>query len=125
MTHLAPQQPDEPYEPHHNNLVRDRKRMLSNYGPYSYARGVYVNGAETPLKPRNIRIQSSIPIVFAIGTIIASIWLWASGGDFSGVLLMFGFAAVCLLMSWIGFRTARLREKWEREYPDLAKNIKY
>ncbi len=99
--------------------------MRSQYGPYSYTRGIYFNGSETPLKPKNIRIQSSIPILFAVGTAGAGIWFWANGGYLSGVLLLFGFAAVCLLLSWVGFRTARLREKWERENPELAKNIKY
>lgn len=125
MSRVAPEQPSEPYEPHPNNLIRDRRRMRNQYGPYAYTWGMYVNGAQTPLKPRNIRIRSSIPIVFAVPVTITGVWFWASGGYLSGVLLIFGFAAVLLFLSWIGFRTARLREKWERENPELAKNIDY
>ena len=125
MSQIPPTGQPQPYEPHPNNLIRDRKRMRANYGPYAYTRGIYVNGAQTPLKPRNIRIRSSIPIVFAVPVTIIGIWFWASGGYLSGVLLILGFAAALLFLSWIGFRTARLREKWERENPDLAKNIDY
>lgn len=39
--------------------------------------------------------------------------------------MCYGFAAFCLFMTWTGFRTARLREQWEKENPDLAKNIDY
>ncbi|WP_104086602.1 hypothetical protein [Arthrobacter sp. GMC3] len=115
----------EPYEPHHNNLIRDRKKMRSQYGPYSYTRGLYVNGSETPLKPKNIRIQSSIPIVLAVAFAGAGIYMVVNGLDSAGIIGMFCGSAMCLFLSWVGFRTARLREKWERENPDLAKNIKY
>lgn len=125
MTRIAPEQPAEPYVPHHNNLIRDRKRMRSQYGPHAYTRGMYVNGSQTPLKPRNIRIQSAIPIVFAVAFAGAGIYMVVNDLDSDGTIGMFCASAMCLFLSWIGFRTARLREKWERENPDLAKNIKY
>lgn len=125
MPHLPPQPPPEPYEPHHNNLIRDRKRMRSSYGPYSYTRGMYVNGSQTPLKPRNIRIQSSIPIIIAAALAICGVWFLVAGEHPMGGPVLFGAAAILLVISWLGFRTARLREKWEKENPDLARNIKY
>lgn len=67
-----PDPPEPPYEPHPNNFIRDRKRLRDQYGPYSYTIGMYVNGAQTPMKPRNIRIRSSIPILFAIGMTVAA-----------------------------------------------------
>ncbi|MHA7306661.1 hypothetical protein ACX80E_15705 [Arthrobacter sp. TMN-49] len=125
MTNTPQDSQGEAYEPHHNNLIRDRKKMRSQYGPYSYTRGLYVNGSETPLKPKNIRIQSSIPILFAAASVVCAIWFFVASEYPAGGYVMFGFAAVCLLLSWVGFRTARLRAKWERENPELAKNIKY
>ncbi|MGO2541954.1 hypothetical protein ACT3TS_01275 [Specibacter sp. AOP5-B1-6] len=125
MSHSSPGKPSGPYEPHHNNLIRDRKRMRSQYGPYSYTRGVYVNGSETPLKPRNIRIQSSIPIVFAVVFAGFGVYMAVKGLDLAGTIGLFCGAVMFLFLSWIGFRTARLREKWERENPEQAKNIKY
>lgn len=125
MSHMAPEQPSELYEPHPNNLIRDRKRMRSQYGPHAYTRGMYVNGTQTPLKPRNIRIQSSIPIVFALGFLACGVWFLVASEYPVGGPVMFGAAAFMLFLSWIGFRTARLREKWERENPELAKNIDY
>lgn len=125
MSHLAPKGQSSPYEPHPNNLIRDRRRMRSQYGPYGYTRGMYVNGAQTPLKPRNIRIRSSIPIFFAVGVTVTGVWFWASGGDFSGALLMFGFAAFMHFLGSIGFRTACLCEKWGRGNPELAKIIDF
>lgn len=119
------QNPPEPYEPHPNNVVRDRKRMRQQYGPYSYTKGMYVKGGQTPMKPRNIRIQSSIPIVFAAVFLGFAVWYFATGDDLPGVLGLVGGAAVFLLLSWVGFRTARIREQWERENPESAKNIDY
>jgi hypothetical protein len=125
MSHTPPDKSPEPYEPHYNNFIRDRRKMRDQYGPYAYTRGMYVNGSKTPLKPRNIRIQSSIPIVFAVALTAFGIWFLADGRDPSGAFLVFGFSIVCLFLSWIGFRTARIREKWERENPERAKNIHY
>ena len=125
MPDESPDSPPEPCEPHHLNLIRDRKRMRNQYGPHSYTRGMYVNGSKTPLKPRNIRMQSSIPIIFAAAAIAGGIWFLAASEYPVGGPVMFGFAAFMLLLSWIGFRAARLRAKWEHENPDLAKNIDY
>ncbi|MDJ0316996.1 MULTISPECIES: hypothetical protein [Arthrobacter] len=125
MTHTPPETPSEPYEPHPANLIRDRQKMRSQYGPFSYTRGMYVHGAQTPLKPRNIRIRSSIPIVFAVIVAAFGVWFLLNDGYLSGVLLIFAFAAAMLALSWVGFRTARIREKWERENPSQAKNITY
>ncbi|MEO6529611.1 MAG: hypothetical protein ABI563_00275 [Specibacter sp.] len=125
MTNTPQDSQGEPYEPHHNNLIRDRRRMRSQYGPHAYTRGMYVNGAQTPLKPKNIRIQSAIPIVFAVGFIACGVWFLVASEYPVGGPVMFGAAVFMLFLSWIGFRTARLREKWERENPDRAKNITY
>ena len=86
---------------------------------------MYVNGAQTPLKPRNIRIRSSIPIAFALVFAGFGVYMAMKGLDLAGTIGLFCGALMFLFLSWIGFRTARLRENWERENPELAKNIKY
>lgn len=125
MTQTPGESAPEPYEPHHLNMVRDRKKLRAQYGPYSYTKGMYVNGSKIPMKPRNIRIESSIPIVMAVGVVVSAIWMLATGRDPWGAVLLFVFAGVMLLLSWVGFRTARLRAQWERENPELAKKIDY
>ena len=79
MTHIAPEQPSEPYEPHPNNLIRDPRRMRNQYGTYACARGMSFNGSQTPLKPRNILIQSSIPSIFAAVFVACAIWFLTTG----------------------------------------------
>jgi hypothetical protein len=55
----------------------------------------------------------------------AGIYMVVNGLDLAGTIGMFCASAMFLLLSWVGFRTARLREKWERENPESATNIKY
>lgn len=55
----------------------------------------------------------------------AGIYMVVNGLDLAGTIGMFCASAMFLLLSWVGFRIAQLREKWERENPESATNIKY
>lgn len=90
-----------------------------------YVKGMYVNGSKTPMKPRNIRIQSSIPTAFAVVIAIYGVWLLSTGREPLSGWMTIAMAGFFHFMSWVGFLTARIREQWERENPDLAKNIDY